>query len=247
MQTSQSRFVAVFEAASLRAAAKAANVIVDEAPIEIGPEGLRVRALDGGKIAMVDLNIPGDFSSFRASKEVIWVNLKDLIKIFPKKGQVSMKSDGEWLILEFGNGISAKLKVLDPHEGYEIPDLQLDFLASGTFAAEAVATALRTMKEASGWRDAVAIEAEPPAEFRLISKSDISEVSAKLEPLWAPEIRERARSSFNLDYLLEMVSAGSKVSKTVEMAIGNKHPIRLSFPIIPNGSLVFYLAPRIEE
>jgi|GEM_PF-3815185 proliferating cell nuclear antigen len=250
MQTSQTRFVAVFEAArSLRAALAAANVIVDEAPIEISPEGLRIRALDGGNMAMVDLNIPyWDFSSFHVpSKEVVWVNLKDLIKMFPKKGQVALRFDGEWLILEFGGGISAKLKALDPYEGHEIPNLRPDFLASGTFAAEAVATALRTMKEASGWRDTVKIEAEPPAEFRLVSKCDVSEVTAKLEPLWTPEIQEKARSSFHLDYLLEIVSAGSKVSKTVEIAIGNRHPIRLSFPILPNGSLVFYLAPRIDE
>ena len=98
--------------------------------------------------------------------------------------------------------------------------------------------------------DNISFETRPD---RLLVKasSELSNVSMELSKndgaLLELDVKENSAATFNLNYLGEMVKAGSATSEIVTMEFSTNMPIRLEFEMSQQGRLTYYLAPRIES
>jgi proliferating cell nuclear antigen len=82
------------------------------------------------------------------------------------------------------------------------------------------------------------------------AKGDIMGASIELkkgsDALLSVEVTEPSKSTFPLSYLSEIVKAAVATSDIVTLEFSNDMPVRLDFKQTYDGTLVYYLAPRIE-
>jgi proliferating cell nuclear antigen len=55
-----------------------------------------------------------------------------------------------------------------------------------------------------------------------------------------------ARATYNLNYLGEIIRAGSGASEVTSLEFSTNMPIKVEFEMPQQGRLLYYLAPRIE-
>jgi proliferating cell nuclear antigen len=60
------------------------------------------------------------------------------------------------------------------------------------------------------------------------------------------ETTEPSKSTFPLSYLSEIVKAAAATSDIVTLEFSTDMPVRLNFKQTYDGTLVYFLAPRIE-
>ena len=62
------------------------------------------------------------------------------------------------------------------------------------------------------------------------------------------EIKEKSRSTYGLQYLINIVKAIGNTSEDIIMEFSDNMPLKLEFNLgEAGGKLAFYLAPRIED
>ena len=61
------------------------------------------------------------------------------------------------------------------------------------------------------------------------------------------EKREPAKATYNLNYLGEIIRAGSGASEVASLEFSTNMPIKVEFEMPQQGRLLYYLAPRIES
>jgi proliferating cell nuclear antigen len=66
------------------------------------------------------------------------------------------------------------------------------------------------------------------------------------DALLSVEVKEPSKSIFPLSYLSDIVKAAAATSDIVTLEFSTDMPIRLDFKQTYDGTLVYYLAPRIE-
>jgi proliferating cell nuclear antigen len=59
-------------------------------------------------------------------------------------------------------------------------------------------------------------------------------------------VKEPSKATFNLNYLTEIIKAGSTASEVVTVEYATNMPVRIQFEMPQQGRLQYYLAPRIE-
>ena len=83
-------------------------------------------------------------------------------------------------------------------------------------------------------------------------KSDIGGATISLDKNGADvldlEVKQEAKASYNIDYLLSISKAIGSTSETIVCEYSSKKPARLEFKLNEQGSRIhYYLAPRISE
>ena len=76
--------------------------------------------------------------------------------------------------------------------------------------------------------------------------SAIIEIDKASDAVLDFDVKQPAQSTYNLNYLAEMVRAGSGVSEVVSIEFANSAPIKVDFEMINQGRLAYYLADRKE-
>ena len=227
--------------------------IIDEASFVATSEGLKLRALDPSRIAMVDLFIPRDaFEEYEIGEEEvkIGVNFDDLNKII-KRGKADERvvfevTESRLKITLLGKSErSFSLPLLDI-VGETLPTPKVTF----TVLAKMMSDALRdALKDAELVSDMVRFVGEEN-EFRVEAKSDKGEVEARFTleqgSLLEYEVQEPASALYSLSYLTDIVGKAYRVSDIVTIEFSTNKPLALTFDITEGGTLRYYLAPRME-
>lgn len=226
--------------------------IVDEANFVATPEGLRLRALDPGRIAMVDLFMPaGLFEEYSVEAETkIGVVLDDVNSILKRA-----KSDDK-LVFEVGGGRLTiallgraerrfRVPLLDI-AGQELPTPRLNF----TVAAKMLSDTFRdALKDASLVSESVKLKAEDESLY-LSAKSDKGEVETRFSiesgSLLEIDVKDAAEASYGIDFLDKIVSKAYRVSDIVVLRFATNMPLEMTFDIAGGGTLKYLLAPRME-
>ncbi|MDI9619907.1 MAG: proliferating cell nuclear antigen (pcna) [Candidatus Nezhaarchaeota archaeon] len=232
----------------------ALSSLIDEGAIKVGEEGLRLRAMDPSKIAMIDFEMPREaFDEYECDSELtIGVNFDELKKIV-KRGSIKEKIQLEVpagatrlkVILKGKATRSFSLPLIDV-EYQELPTPTLVYNVKATVMADVFEDALKDVELVS---DYVRLEAKENT-IAVKGQSDKGEVEATLTPesgaLLELDVKESSSASYSLEYLLDMIKA-NEAAETATLEFSTSMPLSLTFPIPGGGTIKYFLAPRLEE
>jgi len=227
--------------------------LVDEANFIIDSMGMRLRALDPSRIAMVDFNLPASaFEEYQCEEEVkIGVNFDELNRVM-KRGRAD-----ERVVLEVVGGRlkitmvgkaerSFSLPVIDI-AGEELPLPKLNFTVRAKMLSDTLKDAI---KDAELVSDSVSFEAEEGF-LKVSARSDKGNVEVKFTlesgSLIDYEVDEPSKSTYPISYLSDMLKGATNLSDIANIEFATDKPLLLSFELAGGGRLSYFLAPRLES
>lgn len=231
----------------------AISAVVDEATFILGPDGIKLRAMDPSRVAMVDWEMQKtSFDEYEADGvSKVCINLNEFKKVLKR----ASKDDVIEISMEEGNQLQIKIRgrytrtftlpILETSEE-EIPEPKLTFNAKVTLAADDF---YDTLKDAELVSDNVRIEADEEG-LVMNAKGDVAgtriEMKKGSDALISIEVKEPSKATFSLSYLTDIVKAASDTSDIVTLEFSTDMPLRLDFRQRYDGKLVYLLAPRVE-
>lgn len=244
----------VTDAKLLRDMATAISILVDEATFKIEPEGLKLRAMDPSRVAMIDFEWPKTiFEEYVAQEPTkMCINISELLKLLRRVG----KDESVELSLDEKTGrlqvkIAGKyarnftMPTLEASEE-EVPTPKIAFNVKAKTTTQGLSQAIEDAQLVS---DHVRIEAEPE-KLTLSASGDLMGATITLQKgsdtLLDLEAKENSKATFSLSYLSEIIKAASATSDIATLEFSTDMPIRIDFQQMKEGKLTFFLAPRIE-
>ena len=243
-------FKAKVKAEVLKTMLDAVQTLVDEAKIQVTPEGVSLKAVDPAHVAMVDLSLgKGAFTEFHAEDMEMGVDLdklKDILKLASSGDEISLeyKEDSHRLVFKIGH-ITRRMALVDTTNmgDPKVPNLNLP--SKVTILAGELQQGIKASEAVS---DHIALVATKDS-FELVADGDTDTVHLNLDgdDLIKIESPEESRSLFSLDYFANMAKV-VKGSDTITLNLGTDYPVKMEFDIANGGGHITYLlAPRIES
>ncbi|MEM0216902.1 MAG: proliferating cell nuclear antigen (pcna) [Candidatus Bathyarchaeia archaeon] len=244
----------VSDAKMLKNMATAISILVDEATFHITSEGMKLRAMDPSRVAMIDFEWPRTvFEEYNCTEPTrLCFNISELLKLLKK---VSKEESVELSLDEKTGKLKVKISgrftriftmpTLEASEE-EVPTPKIAFKVKAKITTEGLR---RAIEDAETVSDHVRIEAD--SEKLVFSASGelmgaTIEMKKGTEDLLELDVAEPSKATFSLNYLTEIVKAASTTSDIAVLEFATDMPIRLDFQQTNEGKLVYYLAPRIE-
>jgi proliferating cell nuclear antigen len=243
-------FKAKVKAEVLKTVLDAVSTLVDEAKIQVTPDGISLKAVDPAHVAMVDLTIGKKaFQEYKATEMDLGVDLdklKDILKLAGPQDLIDLeyKEDAHRLVFRIGH-ITRRMALVDTANlgDPKVPNLNLPNtvtvlageLQQGIKASEAVS-------------DHITLVAHGKS-FELIADGDTDQVHLNLADgdiikIQAPD---KSRSLFSLDYFSNM-SKVVRAGDPITLHLGSDYPVKIEFDIADGaGHITYLLAPRIES
>jgi proliferating cell nuclear antigen len=244
----------VADAKLLRDMITSISILVDEATFRLDPEGVKLRAMDPSRVAMIDFEWPKTvFEEYQCTEPTkMCINISELLKLLKRAGKdeiVELSLDEKTGRLQVK--ISGKyarnftMPTLEASEE-EVPTPKITFNIRAKATTQGLSQAIEDAQLVS---DHVKVEAD--AEKLVFNAAgDLMGATITLQKgsdtLLDLEAKEPAKATFSLSYLLEIVKAASATSDIATMEFSSDMPIKLDFQQTKEGKLTFYLAPRIE-
>lgn len=230
------------------------SILVDEATFKLDPEGLKLRAMDPSRVAMIDFEWPKTaFEEYECTEPTkMCINITELLKLIKRSG----KDETLELALDDKTGklqvkISGKytrnftMPTLEASEE-EVPTPKITFNVKIKATTDGLSQAIEDAQLVS---DHVKIEADPE-KVVFNASGDLMGATITLQKgsdaLLELEAKEPQKATFSLSYLTEIIKAASQTSDIATLEFSSDMPIRLDFQQAKEGKLTFYLAPRIE-
>ena len=244
----------VSDAKLLRDMANAISMLVDEATFKIEPDGLKLRAMDPSRVAMIDFEWPKTiFEEYDAQEpSKICINISELLKLLKRAGKdesVELLFDNKTgrLQVKIAGKYSRKftMPTLEASEE-EVPTPKIAFNVKAKTTTQGLSQAIEDAQLVS---DHVRIEAEPE-KLTLSASGDLMGATITIpkgsDTLLDLEAKENSKATFSLSYLSEIIKAASATSEIATLEFSTDMPIRIDFQQLKEGKLTFFLAPRIE-
>ncbi len=238
----------------LRDMATAISILVDEATFKIDPEGLKLRAMDPSRVAMIDFEWPKTiFQEFQATEPTkTCLNISELLKLLKRAGKdetVELSLDdktGRLLVTITGKySRNFTMPTLEASEE-EVPTPKISFNVKAKTTTSGLSQAIEDAQLVS---DHVRIEAESD-KMTLTATGDLMGATITLQKgsgaLLDLEVKENAKATFSLSYLSEIIKAASATSEIATLEFSTDMPVKIDFQQAKEGKLTFFLAPRIE-
>jgi len=244
----------VADAKLLRDMVTAIAILVDEATFKLDPEGIKLRAMDPSRVAMVDFEWPKTiFEEYTCTEPTkMCINISELLKLLKRAGKdepVELSLDEKTAKLQLM--ISGKytrnftMPTLEASEE-EVPTPKITFNVKVKATAEGLRQAIEDAQLVS---DHVRIEADPE-KVVFNASGDLMGATITLQKgsdtVLDLETKEPSKATFSLSYLSEIVKAASATSDIAILEFSSDMPVRLDFQQAREGKLSFFLAPRIE-
>jgi proliferating cell nuclear antigen len=230
------------------------SILVDEATFKLDPEGIKLRAMDPSRVAMIDFEWPKTaFEEYTCTEPTkMCINITELLKLLKRSGK------GETLELALDDK-TGKLQIkiagkytrnftmptLEASEE-EVPTPKITFNAKIKATTDGLSQAIEDAQLVS---DHVKIEADPE-KIVFNASGDLMGATITLQKgsdaLLELEAKEPQKATFSLSYLTEIIKAASQTSDIATLEFSSDMPIKLDFQQAKEGKLTFYLAPRIE-
>ena len=245
----------VTDAKLLRDMVTAISILVDEATFKIEPDGLKLRAMDPSRVAMIDFEWPktifAEYESTEPSK--MCINISELLKLLKraskdeavelslddKTGRLQVKITGKY-------SRNFTMPTLEASEE-EVPTPKITFNVKAKTTTQGLSQAIEDAQLVS---DHVRIEADPE-KLVLNASGDLMGATITLQKgsdaLLDLEAKEASKATFSLSYLSEIIKAASATSDIATLEFSTDMPVRIDFQQNKEGKLTFFLAPRIES
>ncbi|MEA3191160.1 MAG: proliferating cell nuclear antigen [Thermoplasmata archaeon] len=228
----------------------AVSTLVDEAKIQVTPEGISLKAVDPAHVAMIDLSLgKRAFVEFKGTDMDLGVDLdklKDILKLAGGQDIIELeyKEDAHKLVFKIGN-VTRRMALVDTANMSDpkVPNLNLPNQVT-VLAGEL----LKGIKASEAVSDHVALVAHGRS-FELIAEGDTDHAALLLDgdKLLKIQAPEKSRSLFSLDYFSNM-SRAVPPAGAVTLHLGSDYPVKIEFDIADGaGHITYLLAPRIES
>jgi len=232
----------------------AVSTLIDEGTFNVSPGGIKLRSMDPSRVVMVDFVMQKTaFDEYVSDQNAkICLNLGELLKLLKRAG----RDESVEILLDESTGqivvtIQGKYKrtfrmpTLEAM-GDEIPTPKVTFNAKVTLTTDGLR---RSLEDVALVSDHVRMETDGER-FLMSAKGDLMGANIELksgsDALLSLEVKEPSRATYPLSYLSDIVKAASATSDIVALEFSTDMPVRLDFKQPYDGSLVYYLAPRIE-
>ena len=244
----------VADAKLLRDMATAISILVDEATFKIDPEGLKLRAMDPSRVAMIDFEWPKTiFEEYTCAEPTrMCINISELLKLLKRAGkdeavELTLDEKTGRLEIQVTGKYSRKftMPTLEASEE-EVPTPKITFNVKAKTTTQGLSQAIEDAQLVS---DHVRVEADTE-KLVLNAAGDLMGATITLQKgndaLLELEAKENAKATFSLSYLSEIIKAASATSEIATLEFSTDMPIRIDFQQTKEGKLTFFLAPRIE-
>jgi proliferating cell nuclear antigen len=244
----------VADAKLLRDMASAIAILVDEATFKLDPDGMKLRAMDPSRVAMIDFEWPKTvFEEYQCDVPIkMCINITELLKLLKRAGRdetVELALDEQTGKLQVKiAGKYARNFTMPTLEASEedVPTPKITFNVRVKATAEGLSQAIEDAQLVS---DHVKIEADSE-KLTFNASGDLMgaviTIQKGSDTLLDLEAKEPAKATFSLSYLSEIIKAASATSDIATLEFSADMPIKLDFHQPKEGKLTFYLAPRIE-
>jgi proliferating cell nuclear antigen len=232
----------------------AISTLVEEADFNASPEGIKLRSMDPSHVAMVDFEWPKSaFEKFTCSEpKKIRVNLGSMLKLLKRtKSDETLEISYDDATKKVGLLLKGKitkrfaLPTLESVEE-EVPTPKIVFNSKVKMTTESLRDVI---EDAQSISDNVRLETTPE-KFLVSTSTELSSANMEIEKgseaMLEMNVKEPSKATFNLNYLANIVRAGSSASEIVTMEFSTNNPIKVEFEMPQQGRLLYYLAPRIE-
>ena len=246
--------VRMADAKTLKDMITAISTLVDEASFDLSPDGIKLRAMDPSRVAMVDFEWPKTvFDEYACSGPMkMCINISELLKLLRRSGKdesVELALDektGRLKITIKGNYTRTfNMPTLEAMEE-EVPTPKVTFNVKAEVTTEGLRQAL---EDAALVSDHVRIEADNE-KLMMNASGDLMGANIELKKGGAAllnlETKEPSKATFSLSYLSEIVKAAAATSEIATVEFSTDMPVRLDFKQPQEGKLSYFLAPRIE-
>lgn len=244
----------VADAKLLRDMITAISILVDEATFKLEPDGMKLRAMDPSRVAMVDFEWPKTvFEEYECSQSAkMCVNITELLKLLKRAGrdevvELSLDEQTAKLNVKIAGKYARNftMPTLEASEE-EVPTPKITFNVKVKATTDGLTQAIEDAQLVS---DHVRLEADPE-KVVFNATGDLMGAIITLQKgsdtLLELEAKEPSKATFSLSYLTEIIKAASATSDIATLEFSSDMPIRLDFQQAKEGRLTFYLAPRIE-
>jgi proliferating cell nuclear antigen len=244
----------VADAKLLRDMITSISILVDEATFKLDPEGVKLRAMDPSRVAMVDFEWPKTvFEEYQCDTPTkMCINITELLKLLKRAGkgevlELSLDEKTGKLQVKISGKYSRNftMPTLEASEE-EVPTPKLSFNVKVKATTSGLSQAIEDAQLVS---DHVKIEADAE-KLVLNAAGDLmgAEISLQkgTDTILDLEAKEPSKATFSLSYLSEIIKAASATSDIGTLEFSSDMPIKLDFQQAKEGKLTFYLAPRIE-
>ncbi|MBX5327949.1 MAG: proliferating cell nuclear antigen (pcna) [Candidatus Bathyarchaeota archaeon] len=244
----------VADAKLLRDMVTSISILVDEATFKLDPEGMKLRAMDPSRVAMVDFEWPKTvFEEYMCTEPTkMCINISELLKLLKRAGkdevvELSLDEKTGRLQLKITGKYSRNftMPTLEASEE-EVPTPKLTFNVKAKTTTQGLSQAIEDAQLVS---DHVRIEADAE-KIVFNATGDLMGATITLQKgsdtLLDLEAKEPSKSTFSLSYLSEIIKTASATSDIATMEFSTDMPIKIDFQQTKEGKLTFYLAPRIE-
>lgn len=244
----------VADAKLLRDMITSISTLVDEATFKLDSEGMKLRAMDPSRVAMIDFEWPKTvFEEYECTEPAkMCINITELLKLLKRAGKdevVGLSLDEKTGRLQVA--ISGKysrnftMPTLEASEE-EVPTPKLTFNVKIKATTEGLSQAIEDAQLVS---DHVKLEADPE-KLVFNAAGDLMGATITIQKgsdtLLDLEVTQPSKATFSLSYLTEIIKAASATSDIATLEFSSDMPVKLDFQQVKGGKLTFYLAPRIE-
>jgi proliferating cell nuclear antigen len=244
----------VADAKFLRDMITSISILVDEATFKLDSEGMKLRAMDPSRVAMIDFEWPKTvFEEYECTEPAkMCINITELLKLLKRAGKdevVGLSLDEKTGRLQVA--ISGKysrnftMPTLEASEE-EVPTPKLTFNVKIKATTEGLSQAIEDAQLVS---DHVKLEADPE-KLVFNAAGDLMGATITIQKgndtLLDLEVTQPSKATFSLSYLTEIIKAASATSDIATLEFSSDMPVKLDFQQVKGGKLAFYLAPRIE-
>ncbi len=227
--------------------------LVTEAKFNVGPNGLKLVAMDPANVAMVIFELFSScFTEYKVGEpEEIAVNLANLKQILRRtKGDdiltLETTEDNKLKIQMKSNttrSFSIPTLEIDEKE-QKVPDLKFPLVVNtkANVLSEAIEDVSVVAESVTflGEKEQLSVKAEGDLSkaFIEIRPDDVTKISSESE--------EKFKAKYSLEYMKKMIS-GSKLTEDVSLSFNTDYPLKLEYKVTDRLLLAFILAPRVDN
>ncbi len=246
--------VRIADAKLLRDMITVISTLVDEATFNISSEGIKLRAMDPSRVAMIDFEWPNTiFDEYLCDAPLkMCINVSEMLKLLRR----AAKEESVELTIDEKTGrlkIAIKgrydrnftMPTLEAAEE-EVPTPKITFNVRAKTTTHGLHQAIEDVQLVS---DHVRIEIDNE-KMTLRATGDLMGAVVELkkgsETLLDLEAKESSKATFSLSYLSDIIKNASATSDIATLEFSSDMPVKIDFQQPKEGRLTFYLAPRIE-
>jgi len=228
---------------------KTLSELVDEVAFMVKGEGVEVKALDSGRIALFKAFMPPEsFQEFEVKDEltvgISVANLVKALKHIKKNDKITIAANEEFveIIIEGTTMRRYKFRNLQVISE-EVPEISAEYDVEATVLASPLRSAIA---ELSNLTDTIGItvRGEEIVLYDYESKKTSYKLSSLAGTLISLNVKNECDIAFDAEYLSKINDA-LRLGSAVDLKFGKEAPLFMEFTTTAGGKIEYYLAAKI--